>query len=64
METAGRAAVVLAVLAVSALLGSCVYDYSTSTPQLAEVTVIDKAFYPEHYVPDCHTTNGPIQLLG
>lgn len=43
--------------ALSLLVGSCVQDYRKSTPQAAEVTIVDKRYHPEHYVTSCSSDN-------
>lgn len=40
-------------LIMTCLLGSCVYDWFTSTPQAVEVTITDKHYTPGHYTQSC-----------
>jgi len=54
-DNGGTALVVVGIVAVCALLVSCIRDYSTATPQVAEVLVTDKQFYPAHYDQHCST---------
>ena len=45
----------LLLIATCAGLGSCVYDWSTSTPQAVNVTIIDKSHTPGYYSTHCST---------
>ena len=42
-----------AVSIVLGLLGSCVYDVSTSTNEAAEVTIVDKEYHPGYTTVSC-----------
>src|SRR4051812_28239220 len=46
---------VSAALATLVLCGSCVRDWWTATPQVTEVTIVDKSYTPGHYVQSCST---------
>lgn len=46
---------VSAALAALVLCGSCVRDWWTATPQVTEVTIVDKSHTPGHYVQSCST---------
>jgi hypothetical protein len=45
----------LAIVVILVLCGSCAQDWWTSTPQVTEVTIIDKAYHPGHYDTTCNT---------
>ncbi len=46
------------VVVLAALLGSCVHDFAKSTPQVSEVTIVDKHDQPEYWTTDCTSDKG------
>jgi hypothetical protein len=46
---------IVAVLAL--LFGSCVHDFAKSTPQVSEVTIVDKHHQPEYWSTHCTSDN-------